>query len=246
MLKISVFLFVCAFSHYLWGQDLPPEPIDKVRYGLSFSFDQTDRNVVRTAGSGTHDQLYRTDGYSSMRIGFAAGLDVRVPISTRAALFTGLRYADRGFRSRAYASSYIHDSLGVVEGTPVEITHGYHFQYLQVPFMFQYQFGLRRLRPTIAAGIELGYLLGVYRVNYDEIPEGNNQKERVEDIFNFQQLDLSPVLSIGLTHQTTDRIWLRLELLGRYGVLPVTRPPERGYLYNASILFGVLYSFTTT
>jgi hypothetical protein len=80
-------------------------------------------------------------------------------------------------------------------------------------------------------------------VIYDEIPDGRNETQRAEGLFSFNRFNLFPTASLGLLHQTTDRIWTRLEFAGSYGTLPVTDPPAEGRLWNAGILMGVFYSF---
>jgi hypothetical protein len=229
----------------LHGQEDPPGgPV--IRFGPSLSMDHVDREVERSASAGSGAaELYRRDGYRSARVGYSAGMDLVLPVGARLALLAGLRYSDMGFRSRAHT---VEPVPGTVEADTLltSFTHGYHFQYLQLPLLARFHLGQRRLRPVISAGLTPAYLLGVYRVIYAEIPEGRNERERAEHLFPFNRLNLFATAGIGLVHHSTSRIHTRVELLAHRGLLPVTDGPDAGRVWGAGILFGVLYSLRGT
>jgi hypothetical protein len=249
MRSTAILLLAILLSSPCMGQVEPPPPDvlvpvqrDQIRIGLSFSLDHTDREVTgRDGAPEAYLALYDARGFRSSRIGYTAGIDVRVPLGPKLALMTGARYADRGFRSRADAAGPGPEALPDT-ALITEVTHGHHFQYLDIPLLIRLEAGVTRLRPVITAGVHAGFLMGAYRVVYDEIPDVRHDGRRMEDDYELARFNLFPVLGVGLIHQTTDRIWTRLELNGAYGVLPVTSSPA-GRLWNAGILMGVFYAF---
>ncbi len=242
-------LLVILLSSVSWlvvaQEPLSPEErfrTDPVRVGLSFSFDLTDRELGSENGDRIANTILDPGSAHSSRVGFSAGLDLMIPLDDRLSLMTGARYVDMGFRSRAVVDTLLVEET-ILEDR--EVFQAYHFQYLKLPLALHLQLGTGSFRTTFMAGVHVGYLAGVYRVYYDEQPEGRNPTERLDGLHNFDHLNLFPMAEVGLLHRTTSRIWTHAGINGRYGVLPVTDRPVSTALWSAGITLGVFYSFRT-
>ena len=62
-------------------------------------------------------------------------------------------------------------------------------------------------------------------------------------IFDYNKVNLSPTISVGIDYKINNRMNLRIEPTFRYGVLKIIDAPVTGYLYsgglNISYYFGL-------
>lgn len=106
------------------------------------------------------------------------------------------------------------------------------FHYLDFPLKGTLILGKGRLRSISSLGISVSILM---RATSTFITSDDRS---VTDQDYFEQINLFPMISTGITYRLNDRHELRVEPIFRYGILRIIEPPITGYLWSGGVNFG--------
>ena len=75
-----------------------------------------------------------------------------------------------------------------------------------------------------------------------EYSNGNTEKKSQSSTSGFNQVDISPMLSVGVDYKLNNKIHLYAEPTCRYGVVKTKDAPVVENLWNAGLNFGFYYA----
>jgi hypothetical protein len=234
-MKPLFILFVCLASFTVYGQN--SKPAHHVLIGYSFSPDYSFRTLNNTGGSSSTDLVIkRRNEVELPKFGFTTGLNILVNFSKRAGLETGLQFSARGYKGKG---------MNLVFETPdptlvTNASSSYSYQYIGIPLTARFGFGKSKVRFVSSVGFITGFLLNAKQITTYTYTNGRRDKQ-AQSIKDFARIDISPLISIGVDYEVTDKIHLIAEPTFRYGVTKTKDAPVGEHLWSAGLNMGIYY-----
>lgn len=178
------------------------------------------------------------------KIGYTTGLNVRLTITKKFSLESGLLLSNKGYKNNFSGLTFgdmIDPRRGFIyptqSNTPSEVEYTYNYYYLDIPLKAVFTFGQRKFHFFTAAGITSNILIKATETSKITYQNGNSDKDSQVAPFNYNRFNLSPTASIGISRNTDKRI-LKIEPYFSYGILKIIDAPSTAYLWNYGINIG--------
>ena len=237
----KIFLLVALFFSYtLYAQDANSD--SRISIGFNFSPDYNFRTIKRYENtSGIDLAIESRKDREVAKIGYTAGLNMAIKLSQNVAFETGLQYSEKGYQTKK--SDIIFDLPTDPDNPPLMSTIKFHssYQYLGVPLKITVSFGEGDLRLISGIGVTTNFLLNTQVRTIIEHPDGKKKTTKKDGSFEYNLIDLSPMISLGIDYKLTSTTHLRAEPTFRYGIIKTDHTPIKENLWNAGLNLGVSY-----
>jgi Outer membrane protein beta-barrel domain len=184
------------------------------------------------------------------KLGYTAGLDLCYNIHKNIGIELGVQYSNKGYsfssldlyygdmRDDRYGFTY--DSNGA--SSPINIKIIYNHIYFDVPLRAILSFGEKKVRFVTSIGVATNILLKATNTIILEYQNEDTKKQTQELNYDFNKVNFSPMISIGVDYKVGKKINLRAEPTFRYGVLKIIDAPIAGYLWNSGLNISCYYT----
>lgn len=201
----------------LYGQDSTLAKGRRFFISESFSPDYCYRYITKNDKSITSDQWTKIknieDSIYTPSFGYSAGLNFYYQINRLISIETGIQYSRRGYQTIPLPTIYNFDY------DPAIATSYIYFTYLDFPLRVNYTFLKSKFQIIASTGVVFNYL---QQVSYKTVPENPTSifpiQIRVSQ-YPYNKINYSPIVSLGLKYNISNRINLRAEPIFRYGLL---------------------------
>jgi hypothetical protein len=216
MTRKQILLLTFFLPTISFGQDTTTTKNRRFFIGVNFSPDYCYRNIAKNDNSISSDQWAHIknilDSIYIPNFGYTTGLNFYYQIKKRLSIETGIQYSRKGYKTIALPTIYDFNY------DPVIATNYFYFTYLDFPFRANFTFSKSKFQIIASAGAVLNYLLQVSgktvpenRIAIFEIQTYGNQ-------FAYNNINISPTVSLGLKYNINNRLNLRAEPTFRYGL----------------------------
>ena len=248
--KFSILIVLCLFislSNICNAQQTSEPSGMHWLIGLNFSADYCNQsgseNDESRSGSNeeTHDQL------EYAKFGYTTGLTAEFVFSSKFSIESGLQFSNKGFNQELFFGDFVDPRYGFVYETQGNIDESFmrrSFHYLDIPVRILFRTGKKKLSFISSIGFTTNILLGTKETLIIKYEDGG---KKVKEVGNFEDeeyetLNISPLVSAGVTYKLNDKFSLRAEPTLRYGVLKITDTPVSKYLWNCGLNFSCVYA----
>lgn len=234
MKQLTFFLMtLTAISSY--GQDktkvTTTSEFKRVQIGINISPDICFRTLENNDGSSTSDLVVKLNNENeTVKVGYTAGLNICFNIKKNVGLETGIQYSNKGYQTHPI-------DLILSQPDPSEPNKSkfiYNFHCIDIPLKANITIGKNKVRFFTSVGLttnifkkETETSVLVYSDRTDKITYPTN--------FDYNKLNISLTISVGIDYKINSRMNLRVEPTFRYGVLKIINAPVTGYLYSGGL-----------
>jgi hypothetical protein len=206
--------------------------IRKVSVGISSSPDYCYRTLYNNDSSWSSDfVITQRNGYEVPKIGFTTGLQLGFGLTRHLELATGLTYSNKGYRTVIMDLTWIPpDST-----RPERAQHWYSYHHADVPIIINMMAGSGSMRLLVTAGVVVNMMFSANKVSKLQYADGNTERLRANQGFDFNRLNISPALGIGVDFGINDHLGVRVAPTIRYGILKIINSPVTGRLWNVGV-----------
>ncbi len=241
------------FSLASFSQESVPVNNEKGFYfGINVSGDYCYRDlVINESNSITEITVDSRNKNEIPRISYTGGLNVGYQISKNVGIETGIQYSEKGYARELEDLVYgdmIDPRLGFIypesSTSPIEnIRINYRFNYLDIPLKAVFKLGNRKLRFIGSIGVVTNVFLNEKRTIRYEYEDGRTSRKVSSTPNEYNSVNVSPTLSIGVDYKLSEKFNLRLEPTYRYGLMQIIDAPISAHLWSAGLNFSCYYSF---
>ncbi len=211
----------------------------KIFIGFNFSPDYSFRTLKNYDGSSSADFVIKNRNELEVaKFGYTTGLNVRFHFSQLAGLETGVQFSNKGYETRNQDLVYFPPS----PGSPTKAKFNYAYQYIGIPLKARFIFGKNKVRFFSSIGFMTNFLVQVKQTAQYQFSNGEKEKISESSKSGFHQVDISPMLSIGIDYKLNNKMHLLAEPTFRYGVIKTKDAPVAEYLWNAGLNVGFYYA----
>jgi hypothetical protein len=209
----------------------------RVQIGINLSPDICFRKLENNDGSSMSDVLINIfDESQIFKIGYTAGLNVCYNLKKNVSIETGLHYSNKGYQTKMQSLSF-----GTIDPSiPNQSKFVYNFYYIDIPVKANFTIGKKKLRFFTSVGLTTNIFIKE-TVTSVLIYSNRTDRKANPSAFNYNNLNLSPTVSIGIDYKINSKMNLRIEPTFRYGLLTIIDSPITGYLYSGGL--NIAYCF---
>ena len=211
---------------------------NKFSIGYSFSPDYSFRTLKNGDGNSSTDLVIKSrDDIEKAKFGYTTGFNVVFNFSDLLGLETGVQYSNRGYKTKEQNLTYFPPNPAL----PDKAITNYSYQYIGIPLKAKFSFGKNKARFISSAGFVTNFLINVKQSIDYKYPDGKTDKKTQSLTAGYNKIDISPIVSIGIDYQLTDKIHLSAEPAFRFGLNRTKDVTVREKLWNAGLAFGISY-----
>lgn len=242
MKQLALFLLLLTPFWDCYGQKNEPKETSvttfrKIQIGINFSPDICFRTLKNDDGSSSSNLVItQRNALEIAKIGYTTGINACFNIKTFLAVEAGIQYSNKGYRTKKYDLVFAQPG----QSFPQQTKNIFSVHYIDVPLKVKYILGKKRLRFLGGIGLVTNIFLKEMVTKYYYYSD-HTDKKRTATGFNYNTINLSSVVSIGIDYKINNRMNLRLEPTFKYSLLKMTPTPVVPYLYNAGL--NVSYYF---
>lgn len=211
----------------------------KVQIGINISLDNTFRKLKNNGGSSTVDDIIKIRNENeTYKTGYTTGLNVCFNIKNNVGLETGIQLSNKGYQTKK-------EDLNFGQANPKEpnnIRFIYNYHYIDIPVKANFTIGKRKVRFHTSFGITTNIFIKETQKTV-LVYSDHTDKKTTQTNFNYNKVNITPTISVGIDYKINSRMNLRVEPTFRYGILKITNDPLTEYLYsgglNISYYFGL-------
>ncbi len=242
MKNLTLFLLtLTAFSSY--GQDktkeTPTADFKRVQIGINVSPDVCFRTLKNNDGSWSSDLVVdQRNKMETVKVGYTAGLNVCFNIKKFVGLETGIQYSNKGYQTKKQDLIFGQPDPSL----PKQSKFVYDFHCIDIPVKANFTIGKKKVRFFTSVGVTTNIFIKETQTSF-LIYSDRTDKKTSPTNFDYNKVNISPTVSVGIDYKINGRMNLRVEPTFRYGVLKIIDTPVTGYLYsgglNISYYFGL-------
>lgn len=238
---ILFLLTLTAFSSY--GQDktkeTPTADFKRVQIGINVSPDVCFRTLKNNDGSWSSDLVVdQRNIMETVKVGYTAGLNVCFNIKKFVGLETGIQYSNKGYQTKKQDLIFGQPDPSL----PKQSKFVYDFHCIDIPVKANFTIGKKKVRFFTSVGVTTNIFIKETQTSF-LIYSDRTDKKTSPTNFDYNKVNISPTVSVGIDYKINGRMNLRVEPTFRYGVLKIIDTPVTGYLYsgglNISYYFGL-------
>lgn len=217
------------------GQDKNTPP--KLLVGINFSPDYSFRTLKDGDGSASTPFIVNSRNDREIaKLGYTAGANITIAFSPLLAFETGIQFANKGYKTKRW------DLVYPDPGMPTKAKASYTYQYIGIPLKAKFSFGKHKTRFVSGVGFMTCFLLIAKTTTTYYFSNGNRQVMSQSNTSDFNKVDVSPVLSLGIDYQLTKKTHLSVEPTFRYGLISTKDAQVIEHLWSAGVNVGVNYT----
>jgi len=235
-MKRLLIFFTAFVSLTVQGQD--KNSSQKILIGFNFSPDYSYRTLKNNDGSFSSDLVINSrNDVEVAKFGYTTGLNVCFNFTQLVGFKTGIQFSNKGYKTKNQDLTYIPPN----PSSPTKAQINYAYQYIGIPLEAKFSFGRSKVRFVSSIGFITNFLLNVKQTNNYEYSNGKTEKKSQSSKSAFNNVDISPIISVGIDYKLNNKIHLFAEPTFRYGVIKTKDAPVTEHLWNAGLNFGFYY-----
>lgn len=234
MKQLTIFLLtLTTLSSY--GQDKTKETttsdFKRIQIGINVSPDICFRTLKNNDGSSSSDfVLTQRNNRETIKVGYTAGLNVCFNFKKFVGLETGIQYSNKGFQTK-----FQDLIIGQPDPSlPNKSKFIYDYHYIDIPLKVNFTVGKKKVRLFTSIGVTTNIFIRETQTSVLVYSDRTDKKTNPTN-FDYNKLNISPTISVGMDYKINSRMNLRVEPTFRYGVLKIIDTPVTGYLYNGGL-----------
>jgi hypothetical protein len=235
---LTILLSVIVLQSYSQKNDSIND--GKIFVGINFSPDLCYRNIIAYDGNlYSQDMAKHRDSIQIPKFGFTTGLTVLIKINNRLFIDLGLRFSNKGKKTKSL-DHYIYDNDSLVS-TGEKFVATYNYYYLDMPIKVNYI--VTKTNPSLFIS---GGIAGNIYLNNKTILNYSNSGQKVYNEQNINQPiknNLSGLLGLGIDFEILQKMNLRFEPIFRYSFFPKRVDSVKEHLYSFGANIGFYYIF---
>lgn len=231
------FLTLIAFSCY--GQykikETPIKDFKRVQIGINVSPDICFRTLKNNEGTSSSDLIItQRNDRETVKVGYTTGLNVCFNIKKFVGLETGIQYSNKGYETKKQ------DLIFGQSDTQSKFVYDFHC--IDIPVKVNFTIGKKKVRFFISVGLTTNIFIKETHTSFLYYPDRIDKKTSPANL-DYNKVNLSPTISVGIDYKINDRMNLRVEPTFRYGVLKIIDMPVTGYLYSGGLNISYFFGF---
>jgi opacity protein-like surface antigen len=234
-----LFVFLTLFPLILFCQNTDTLKQGKISIGVTFSPDYGYR-VLNTSKSDSWIADSR-DTLEIPKFGYTAGVNLALRITKRISIEAGLQYSDKCYQTKNITLVAITPSGKPDTTAPVKAKFTYHYIYLDIPIKINYYLLTHRAKLYLTAGVSPGILLGLKTKATMKYRDGHSETNKSSTSSDLRTISLTAIAGLGFSYDVTNRIYFKIEPVGRCSMIPIVAAPIKEYLYSIGVNVGVYY-----
>ncbi|MEI6348053.1 MAG: outer membrane beta-barrel protein [Bacteroidota bacterium] len=249
-LTFLVLLF--GITTNIFSQEASPvSKSKKIQIGANFSTDYCYRTLQENYNNNNilSNKLMislrnKTENY---KISYTSGLNVVYNLNRTIGIEAGIQFSNKGYQTKSQTLTYgdmIDTNGGFINSTAEIYTNAYFVYndyYIDIPLKANFIFGKKKIRLITSAGITTNIFIIESTTSVLTKGDGSTKTVKQSGTYNYNSINLSPTISLGIDWRISNRHSLRVEPTFRYGILKIIDAPITGYLWNAGL--NVSYYF---
>lgn len=252
-MKLISILLTTVISTNVFGQekqiDIPTSDFKQVQIGVNFSPDFCFRTLKNNDGSSISDiVLNLRNENETIKFGYTTGLNICFNFKKFVALETGIQYSNKGYQALMKDLTYgdmIDPRYGFIYATsgtaPTKAKFIYNYHYIDIPLKVNFTFGKKKIRLISSVGLTTNIFIKETSASVLEYSDGKTDRKNYPTTFDYNKINISPIISVGIDYKINNRMNLRIEPTFRYGVLKIINTPIIGYLWNGGLNIGYYF-----
>lgn len=213
--------------------------LKKIFIGFNFSPDYDFRTLKNNDGGSSADLVIQLSNKSETgKFGYTTGLNACFNFTKRLGFETGIQYSDKGYQTKKQDLFY---PPPPDPAAPVKAKFIYHYRYIDIPLKMNFTAGKSKIRFISSAGLTINFFMKETVTGIYEYANGKKEKKHQQSTFDYNKVNLSPMISLGLEYKLRDNIRVSAEPVFRYGVLKIIDQPVTAYLWDAGLNIGFYY-----
>lgn len=238
MRGLIIFIFVIT-SFCSYGQSTVSNDFKRFQIGINFSPDVAYRILKRNDGSSTSNTMIDWRNKNEVpKFGYTAGLNFGYNIKSFIGIETGIQYSNKGFQTKKQTLTF--DPLFGISSITYKSIEDFH--YIDIPVKVNLTIGKQKVRFFTSIGLITNILVQATNTSIFE-ENGKVTKDTDKSTWDYNRINLSPMLSLGIDYKINNQMNLRVEPTFRFGALKIIDTPITSYLYcggiNVSYYFGL-------
>ncbi len=237
-MKLVILLIVTLSCFTSKAQD--NKRAKKILVGFNFSPDYSYRTLKpgdpNAPGNVVIDLRNETE---KAKFGYTTGINVGFNMTECVALETGLQFSNKGYQTNDRQLVYVSPPG---PNDPTQASFSYNYHYIGVPLTVKFLLGKGKARFVSSAGFTTNFLLNASQTAQLEYANGRTEKKRQTSPENYNKIDLSPMLSVGLLYKLANNIYFTAEPTLRYGLLKTVDAPVKEHLWSAGLNLAVYHT----
>ena len=211
----------------------------RFQIGMVVSPDYCYRTLRNNDGSKFSDMIINSNNEREVpKFGYTAGLNVCYNLNSNIGIESGIQYSNKGYQTKIEYGKF--GGPGQFEQIESKVKYNIHF--IDIPLKLNYATGTRNVRFFSSLGITTNIFATETYVLYVYNP-GNTDRNSDPTGVDYNNVNISPTVSVGIDYKIKDRINLRIEPAFRYTILKIIDSPVTGYLYSGGINIGYYVGF---
>lgn len=236
---------VAFISYSLQAQSVekikPERDFPRIQLGINLSPDVCYRTLKNMDGEYDTDlNIITHNSIEIPKIGFTGGINVAINFTRFFGIETGIHYSDKGYQTKVLELTP--PGGGPDPSAPDKIRYNYHFHYIDIPLKFYFTVGKKKVRFLATGGITTNIFIDETQT-ITRFYTTRTESETTDTEFDYNRINLSPTIGLGIDYKINQRMNLRIEPVFRYGILKIIDAPMTGYLYNAGLNIGYYVGF---
>lgn len=230
-MKYLIIVFLLFFS-IVHGQS--SDQNRKFEFGVSFSNDIGYRVLKNNDPTLYNDFIL--DQRNDMEIPkycYSAGVTVAYKLNADTRISSGILYSNKGYQTEKLTFQSSSDPA-----LPNELQIRYNMNYIDIPLLFNYRFGQKKWRFSIGAGIRANVFLREMQTSI-EYYDDKVDRESTETEFDYNRLNISPQLEIGVIYDLHERFYVSACPTFNYGIIKIIDAPITAYLFTGGVNIGI-------
>jgi opacity protein-like surface antigen len=212
---------------------------NRFQIGMLVSPDYCFRTLKNNDGSESSDIVIKLNNEREVpKFGFTTGLNVCYNLNSNIGIESGIQYSNKGYQTKIV--------YGMMGGPgqfePIESKFKYNFHCIDIPLKLNFAAGTGNVRFISSLGITTNFFVKETQILYVYNP-GSTDKSSGPSGFDYNNVNISPTVSVGIDYKIKDGMNLRIEPAFRYTILKIIDSPVTGYLYSGGINIGYYVGF---
>ena len=252
LILIAALIFsIPSFGQDTLKQNTPRTEFKRLLFGVNISPDYCFRTLGNKYGGSTISYIIDLrDTTEIPKISFTAGLNICYNFSTHLGIEAGLQYSNKGYGGKNLELTfgdaidpryYPYTSTTSAGPVPTKVKFIYNYIYLDIPIRAIYSFGEKRIHGVASFGVATNILIKATQTSILEYDNGDVKRQTSNQQENFNSLNISPFVSLGVDYRISNKINLRVEPTLRYGILTIIDAPITANLWNAGLNISCYY-----
>ncbi len=243
MMKRLIFLLLTLTAFASYGQENTKLAMitnfKRFQIGINISPDICFRSIKNIDGGSLGDMIIKLRNETeNIKVSYTVGLNACYSIKRFVSLEAGIQYSNKGNETKFLDLVFDQPDPSLPE--KAKMIYSYH--YIDIPVKVNFTIGKKKVRFFTSVGVTTNIFIKETQIGvlvYSDRTERINTSTNT----NYNNVNISPTISVGIDYKINNRMNLRVEPTFRYGVLKITDTPVTDYLYsgglNISYYFGL-------